>query len=177
MSKIGSDGEKSCDAYIDVSTVLPAVMFCCTCQVENTVKKLSNHPITRSRSVKLLLSIMKSTKQLFSHRHDEKEELKFYCETCQSLTCRICTLILHKDHRIDEMVLRQAIREVLVCAQEVTSKLIKAVDDDIMAEQVENSRKNITRIIYQTIEQLHRIFKDTIVRDGGHFIIHARQHC
>ena len=56
MSKIGSDGEKSCDACIDVSTV-PAVMFCCTCQVENTVKKLSNHPITRSRSVKLLLSI------------------------------------------------------------------------------------------------------------------------
>ncbi|KAL5491249.1 hypothetical protein EMCRGX_G016497 [Ephydatia muelleri] len=78
---------------------------------------------------------MKSTKRLFSHRHEEKEELKFLCETCQSLTCRICTLILHKDHRIDEMVHRQAIREALVCAQEVTSKLIKAVDDDIMAEQ------------------------------------------
>ena len=176
MSKIGSDGEKSCDARIDVSTVLPAVMFCCTCQVENTVQKWSNHPITRSRSVKLLLSIIKSTKRLFSHRHDEK---KVYCETCQSLTCRICTLVLvlHKDNRIDEMVHRQAIREVLVCTQDVASKLIKAVDDDVMAEQVENSRKNITRIIYQTIEQLHRIVKDIIVRDGGHFIFHARQHC
>ena len=75
------------------------------------------------------------------------------------------------------MVHRQAIRQVVVCTQDVASKLIKAVDDDVMAEQVENSRKNITRIIYQTIEQLHRIVKDIIVRDGGHFIFHARQLC
>ena len=52
MSKIGSDGEKSCDACIDGSTG-PAVVFCCTCHkfflcsycYENhkVSRKLSNH--------------------------------------------------------------------------------------------------------------------------------------
>eukprot|EP00731_Ephydatia_muelleri_P009233 Em0004g1571a len=59
MSKIGSDGEKSCDACIDGST-WPAVVFCCT---------------------------------------------------CQELRTQDCALVLHKDHRIDEMVHRQAIKE------------------------------------------------------------------
>ena len=52
MSKIGSDGEKSCDACIDGST-WPAVVFCCTChellcsychEDHKYIQKLSNHP-------------------------------------------------------------------------------------------------------------------------------------
>ena len=48
MSKIGSDGEKSCDACIDGST-WPAVVFCCTCQELRT--QLKNCPIIRSQGV------------------------------------------------------------------------------------------------------------------------------
>ena len=76
---------------------------------------------------------------------------------CQLLTCRDCTLVLHKDHRIDEVcnianVHRDAMKKALVCAQEVTSKLTEAFDaNDKMAEQVGTSRENATLIISQAL--------------------------
>ena len=127
MSKIGSDGEKSCDACTRGNTG-PAVVFCCTCREllcshchENHKfsRKLSNHLIIglNKESLKLHLSVMKEREHLCSKPHHENEELKFYCETCQLLICRDCTLILHKDHKIAEMyniakVHRDAMREV-----------------------------------------------------------------
>ena len=138
MSKIGSDGEKSCDACIDGSTG-PAVVICCTCHhllckpchdyhKRNKISYQHQMVGLDMDSLKLLPSMMKPTEHHCSKPHHEKEELKFYCETCQLLTCRDCTLVLHKDHRIDEVcniakVHRDAMCEALVCAQEVTSKL------------------------------------------------------
>ena len=163
MSKIGSDGEKSCDACIDGSTG-PAVVFCCTCHhllckpchdYHKRNKILQHHQMVGldKESLKVLPSILKPiTKRFCSQPDHEKEELKFYCETCRILTCRDCTLVLHKDHRIDEVcniakVYRDAMREALVCAQEVTSKLTEAFDaNDKMAEQVGTSRENATLI-------------------------------
>ena len=173
MSKIGSDGEKSCDACIDGSTG-PAVVLCCTChellcsschEYHKRSRKLSNHVIIGldKESLKLLPSIMKPITEHFCSQPDhEKNELKFYCEMCQLLVCRDCTLVLHRDHKIDEMcniamVHRDAMREALVCAQEVTSKLTRAINaNDKMAEQVEVSRENATLIITQAFEQLHQ---------------------
>ena len=171
MSKIGSDGEKSCDACIDGSTG-PAVVFCCTCHhllcmlchdYHKHNKILHQHQMVGldKKSLKLLPSMVKPTEHHCSKPHHEKDELKFYCETCQLLTCRDCTLILHKDHRIADMgniakVHRDAMREALVCAQEVTTTLTRAIDaNDMMAEQVETSRENATLIINQAFEKLH----------------------
>ena len=176
MSKIGSDGEKSCDACTHGSTG-PAVVFCCTCiellcascyEHHKFSRKLSNHLIVRldKESLKLLPSIMKPTKHICSLPHHEKEELKFFCETCQLLVCRDCALVLHKDHRIADMcniakVHRDAMREALVCAQEVTSKLTTAIDaNGKMAEQVYTSRGNATLIITQAFEQLHQTIEE-----------------
>eukprot|EP00731_Ephydatia_muelleri_P032714 Em0024g258a len=176
MSKIGSDGEKSCDACIDGSTG-PAVVFCCTCiellcascyEHHKFSRKLSDHLIVKldKESLKLLPSIMKPTKHFCSLPHHEKEELKFFCEICQLLTCRDCTLVLHKDHRIADMcniakVHRDAMREALVCAQEVTSKLTRAIDaNGKMAEQVYTSRENATLIVTQAFEQLHQTIEE-----------------
>ena len=109
---------------------------------------------------------MKPTERLCSKLHHEKEELKFYCETCQSMVCRDCTLILHKDHRIADMgniakVHRDAMREALACAQEVKTTLTRAIDaNDKIAEQVETSRENATLIITQAIEQLHQTIEE-----------------
>ncbi|KAL5510502.1 hypothetical protein EMCRGX_G006060 [Ephydatia muelleri] len=176
MSKIGSDGEKSCDACTRGSAG-PAVVFCCTCiellcasgyEHHKFSRKLSNHLIVRldKESLKLLPSIMKPTKHFCSLPHHEKEELKFFCEACQLLVCRDCTLVLHKDHRIADMcniakVHRDAMREALVCAQEVTSKLTTAIDaNGKMAEQVYTSRENATLIITQAFEQLHQTIEE-----------------
>eukprot|EP00731_Ephydatia_muelleri_P032708 Em0024g252a len=186
MSKIGSDGEKSCDACIDGSTG-PAVVFCCTCH--HLLCKLCHDHHKHSKifyhhqlvglhkdSIKLLPSIMKPTKHFCSVPHHEKEELKFFCETCQLLVCRDCALVLHKDHRIADMcniakVHRDAMREALVCAQEVTSKHTRAIDaNGKMAEQVYTSRGNATLIITQAFEQLHQTIeerKNTLLSEMG----------
>ena len=175
-SKIGSDGVKSCDACIDGSTG-PAVVFCCTCHHllcklchddHNRNKTLYHHQTVglEKESLKLLPLQMKPTEHLCSQPNHEKEELKFYCKTCQSLTCRECILVLHKDHRIAEVcniakVHKDAMRETLVCAQEVTSKLTRAiVDNGKMAEQVETSRENATLLITQAFEQLHQTIEE-----------------
>eukprot|EP00731_Ephydatia_muelleri_P008764 Em0004g1102a len=177
ISKIGNDSEKTCDACIDGSTG-PAVVFCCTCHHllckpchdhHKRNKILQHHQMVGldKESLNVLPSIMKPiTKRFCSQPDHEIEELEYYCETCQLLTCRDCTLGLHKDHRIDEVcnianVHRDAMREALVCAQDVTSKLTEAFDaNDKMAEQVGTSRENSTLIITQAFEQLHQIIEE-----------------
>ena len=176
MSKIGSDGEKSCEACIDGGKG-PAVVFCCTCgqfqctfchEYHKRNKIFNAHKMVGldKESLKLLPSIMTQTEHLCSQPHHQKEELKFYCETCQCLACRDCTLVLHKDHRIAEVcniakVHRDGMREALVCAQEVTSKLTSAIDaNDKMAEHVETSRENATLLIHQAFEQLHQTIEE-----------------
>ena len=174
MSKIGSDGEKSCDAFIDGSTG-PAVVFCCTCHHllckpchdhHKRNKILQHHQMVGldKESLKVLPSIMKPiTKRFCSQPDHEKKELEYYCETCQLLVCRDC---LHKDHRTNEVcnianVHRDAMKEALVCAQEVTSMLTEASDpNDKMAEQVGTSRENATLIITQAFEQLHQTIEE-----------------
>ncbi|KAL5515509.1 hypothetical protein EMCRGX_G000683 [Ephydatia muelleri] len=113
MSKIGSSDEKSCDVCIDGGKG-PAVVFCCTCdqflctlchEHHQRSKILHNHQIVgpHQMSQRLLPSTMTPIKHLCSHPHHDNEELKFYCDTCLCLVCRVCTLILHKDHKIAEV--------------------------------------------------------------------------
>ena len=186
MSKIGSGGEKSCDACIDGGKG-PAMVFCCTCrqflctfchEYHRCNKIMSHHQMVGldQESVRLLPSIMTPTEHLCSQPLHQKEELKFYCETCQCLVCRGCTLVLHKDHGIAEVcniakVHRDGMREVLVCAQEMASKLTSAIGaNDKMAEQVETSRENATLLINQAFEQFHQAIeerKKTLLSEMG----------
>ena len=176
MSKIGSGGEKSCDACIDGGKG-PAVVFCCTCRQflctfchehHKRNKILCHHQMVGldKESVRLLPSIMTPTEHLCSQPHHDKEKLKFYCETCQCLVCRGCTLVLHKDHRIAEVcniakVHRDGMREALVCAQEMASKLTSAIGaNDKMIELVETSRETATLLINQAFEQLHQAIEE-----------------
>ena len=175
MFKIGSDSEKACDACIDGSTG-PAVVFCCTCHnllckpchdYHRHNKILYYHQIVGldKESLKQLPSMMKPSERLCTQPHHERKKLKFYCDTCQLLTCRECSL-LHKDHEVAEMcsyaqIRKNAMRETLVCSQEVTSKLTRAIDaNDKMAEQVVASKKNATLTVNQAFEQLHQTIEE-----------------
>ena len=167
MSKIGSGGEKSCDTCIDGGKG-PAVVFCCTCgqflctfchEHHKRNKILHHHQMVGldQESVRLLPSIMTST---------DHHETKIYCETCQHLVNRDSAPVLHNQHRFTDIcniakVHRDEIREALVCAQEMASKLTSAIGDkDKMAEQVETSRKNATLLINQAFEQLHQAIEE-----------------
>ena len=169
MSKIGSGGEKSCDACFDGGKG-PAVVFCCTCgqflctfchEHHKHNKILHHHQMVGldQEAVRLLPSIMTSTEQ---HHH----ETKMYCETCQCLVNRDSTLVLHNQHRFADVcniakVHRDEMREALVCAQEMASKLTSAIGaKDKMAEQVETSRENATLLINQAFEQLHQAIEE-----------------
>ena len=176
ISKIGGDGEKSCEACTR-GNAGPAVVFCCICRHllckpchdHHKHSKIFNHHQLvglDKDSIKLLPSIMKPTENLCSQPHHENEKLELFCKTYQLLICRDCTLVLHKDHRIADIcniakVHRDSMREALVCAQEVASKLTRAIDDnDKMAEQVGTSRENATLIITQAFEQLHQTIEE-----------------
>ena len=168
ISKIGSDGEKSCDACIDGSTG-PAVVFCCTCHhllcklchdYHKHNKILQHHLMVGldKESLKVLPSMMKPTERLCSQPHHEKQELKLYYGTSQLLICRECRIAdmgnIAKAHR-------DAMRKALVCAQEVTSKLTRAIDaNDKLAEQVETSTKNATLIITEAFKLLHQTIEE-----------------
>ena len=131
--------------------------------------------------VNALPSIMKPIGCLCSQPHREKEELKLLCETCQLLTCSDCTLILHKDHKIAEIcnvakVHRDATREALVWAEELTAKLTIAIEEiGKMAEKVENSNGNATLIITQAFEQLQQTIEERkkalLSEMEGHFTL------
>ena len=169
MSKIGSGDEKSCDACIDGGKG-PAVVFCCTCgqflctfchEHHKHNKILHHHQMIGldQESVRLLPYIMTSTEE---HHH----ETKIYCETCQCLVNSDSAPVLHNHHRFADArniakVHRDEMREALVCAQEMASKLTSAIGDkDKMAEQAETSRENATLLINQAFEQLHQAIEE-----------------
>ena len=88
MSKIGSGGEKSCEACDGDKR--PAMVFCCTCgqflctfchEYHKHNNILCHHQMVGlgQESVKLIPSIMTSTEHLCSQPHHEKMKLKFYC--------------------------------------------------------------------------------------------------
>ena len=167
MSKIGNGDEKSC---VDGGKG-PAVVFCCTCgqflctfchEYHKRNKIFYHHQMVGldQESVRLLPSIMPSTEE--QHHH----ESKIYCETCQCLVNRDSAPVLHNQHRFADVcniakVHRDEMRESLVCAQEMTSKLTSAIGDkDKMAEQVETSRENATLLINQAFQQLHQAIEE-----------------
>ena len=167
ISKIGSGGEKSCDACIDGGKG-PAVVFCCACgqflctfchEHHKSSKIFHHHQMVGldQESVRVLPSIMTST---------EEHETKIYCETCQRLVNRDSAPVLHNHHRFADVCniakfRRDEMRKALVCAQEMIPKLTSAIGDkDKMSEQVENSRENATLLINQAFEQLHQAIEE-----------------
>ena len=166
-------GLQWCSIVHVTSITVPAAM--------STINAVENCPIVGldKESLKLLPSLIKPTDHLCSQPDHEIEVLKFYCETCQLLTCRNCTLVHHKDHRIDEMcniakVHRDVIKKTLVCAQKLATKLTIAIDDNYNnAEQISKLKQNIKLIIDLSFKQLDHTNqenkKETVVTGGGHF--------
>ena len=95
MSKIGSGGEKSCDACIDGGKG-PAVVFCCTCgqllctychEYHKSSKALSLHQVIEldQESVRLLPSIMAPTEHFCCKPHNDTRNFKITCECTRNV--------------------------------------------------------------------------------------------
>ena len=174
QSKIASNNEVPCDVCINDSSG-PAVGFCCEClkflcqlccDHHKRARDLHLHNVTTlSKEVsKELLANIKLPEPSCS-LHDNKK-LKFYCKTCNTLMCRDCTIVAHKDHKHVELPSiasshRDEIKGLLVSAQEVVTNLNVAVDNNITTtEGVETSEKKVTQTIRQTFEDLHKALDD-----------------
>ena len=84
-------------------------------------------------SATLLPTIMRPAELYCTHLKRKKQELDFYCKSCNSSVCRDCIISSHKDHNFTELPTvaethRDEMRRVLKCAQKDTSILAAAID-------------------------------------------------
>ena len=170
MSKFASSSGVSCTFCVQGCND-PAVVFCCSCHMfmctfgqecHNRAPQLSQHNVIGldRESATLLPTLIKPIEHHCSHPKHKKQELDFYCKTCNCFICHLCVIAVHKDHNITELSTvaeadRDEMRGTLQCAQEVLSTLAGAIDaNKKMMRQMETSKQEAELAIIQTFKQL-----------------------
>ena len=113
--KVKSSSDQSCDRCIKSGNG-PAVCFCCNCceflckvckEDHQTWRKTLNHELVdvgetsaKKKEGSFLTNI--AHKPMFCTLHND-ENLKFFCETCQTLICRDCIILEHAGHKYDRI--------------------------------------------------------------------------
>ena len=75
-------------------------------------------------SATLLPTIMKPAELYCTHLKHKKQELDFYCKSCNSSVCRDCIISSHKDHNFTELSTvaethHDEMRRALKCARKI----------------------------------------------------------
>ena len=172
MSKFASSSGVSCTFCVQGCND-PAVVFCCSCHMfmctfgqecHNRVPwpHLSQHNVIGldRESATLLPTLIAPTEHHCSYPKHKKQELFFYCKTCNCFICQLCVMAVHKDHNVTDLSSvaeadRDEMRGTLQCAQEVVSTLAGAIDaNKKMMQQVETSKQEAKHAIIQTFKQL-----------------------
>ena len=176
MSKFLSDHAVSCTFCVNGCSN-HAVVFCCSCRMflckagqdcHKYAPQLFAHSVVGldKESATLLPTIMKPAELYCTHLKHKKQELDFYCKSCNSSVCRDCIISSHKDHNFTELSTvaethRDEMRRALTCAQKDTSVLAAAIDtNNKMTQQMETSKqeaelaiKHAFRLLLETLEQ------------------------
>ena len=98
-------------------------------------------------------------KILFCSKHPTKE-LDLYCETCEELVCRDCTVRVHRDHQYDLVTdAFQKHKEVLVTSLQPVERQLDTVTKslqqlDSQCQQIADQRETLVGNIHKTIRQL-----------------------
>ena len=128
-------------------------------ECHNRASHLSQHNVIGldRESTTLLPILIKPTEHHCSHPKHKKQELDFYCKTCNFY---LCVIAVHKDHNITELSTvadadKDKIRRTLHWAQEVLSTLAGAIDANTkMMQQVETSKQEAEMAIIHTFKHL-----------------------
>ena len=98
-------------------------------------------------------------KVMFCSKHPTKE-LDLYCETCEELVCRDCTVRIHRDHQYDLVTdTFQKHKEVLVTSLQPVERQLDTVTKlmqqlDTQCQQITDQREALVRNIHKTIQQI-----------------------
>ena len=98
-------------------------------------------------------------KVLFCSKHSTKE-LDLYCETCEELVCRDCTVRVHRDHQYDLVTdAFQKQKDVLVTSLQPVERQLDTVTKslqqlDTQCQQITDQRETLVGNIHKTIRQL-----------------------
>ena len=98
-------------------------------------------------------------KVMFCSKHPTKE-LDLYCETCEELVCRDCTVRVHRDHQYDLVTdAFQKHKDVLVTSLQPVEQQLDTVTKslqqlDTQCQQITDQREALVGNIHKTIRQL-----------------------
>ena len=98
-------------------------------------------------------------KVMFCSKHSTKE-LDLYCETCEELVCRDCTVRVHRDHQYDLVTdAFQKHKDVLVTSLQPVEQQLDTVTKslqqlDTQCQQITDQRETLVGKILKTIRQL-----------------------
>ena len=98
-------------------------------------------------------------KVLFCSKHLTKD-LDLYCETCEELVCRDCTVRIHREHQYDLVTnVFQKHKEVLVTSlqpvEQQLDKITKSVQHlDTQCQKITEQREVLALNIHKTIQKL-----------------------
>ena len=151
QQKIEDGGNVSCERCVK-KTSGAAVAFCCNCCLFLCSSCQEDHQWWRETVSHELVSVGEkktdtgakvdaSCKPLMCANHP-KEDLKFYCDTCQCLVCRDCIALEHSDHtRVYPENVAEREKESL------SGTLKKAGDAITKLETAITSRESIKKLI------------------------------
>ena len=98
-------------------------------------------------------------KVMFCSKHPTKE-LDLYCETCEELVCRDCTVRIHRDHQYDLVTdAFQKHKDVLVASVQPVEQQLETVMKslqrlDTQCQKITDQRETLVGNIHKTIRQL-----------------------
>lgn len=177
-SKMASGSKVACDSCIESVDSGSAVGFCWTCLRFLCQLCFDHHK--RSRDLYLHHTVLlgeqldkkepvmlvEAPEPCCPVHEKAKEKLRFYCETCNSLICRDCTIVAHKDHKNVELSNiahshREEIKKLLVSAHGVTAKLDIAVGDNVKTmDEVSATEDHESQAIKDTFAKLHQMLDE-----------------
>ena len=155
-----------------------AVTFCCSCcsflcnfckESHKRMKKTYQHELIELGGKK----VFEGASPNIGHQsvyctHHEDEKLKFYCRDCETLICRDCIVITHKDHKCNECVkegdaAREALKQIGAKCNE--AKLSGTFAESIangekMLQQIEARKEEVKKEIEETFETLQAALEE-----------------
>ena len=136
--------------------------ICARCtETHQEWEEFTSHEIITLTQLKgdVALHVPPKKKVMFCSKHPTKE-LDLYCETCEELVCRDCTVCIHRDHQYDLVTdAFQKHKEILVGSLQPVERQLDTVTNslqqlDLHCQQITDQRETLVGNIHKTIQQL-----------------------